>query len=102
MTAKISALSCHVTIHQTFINTFDAPLEATYIFPLPSEAAVTSFRLEIKDRVTEAVIKELEDAREEYDQAVRSGYRAAIAEEQLPGVTKRCSTFKCTEAFVHR
>ncbi|GAQ86910.1 hypothetical protein KFL_003200020 [Klebsormidium nitens] len=84
--AKISALSCHVTLHQTFVNTFDSPLEATYIFPLPSEAAVTSFRLEVKDRVIEAVVKELGDAREEYDQAVRSGYRAAIAEEQLPGV----------------
>jgi hypothetical protein len=57
VSAKVSSLSSHITLDQTFLNAFDAPLEATYIFPLPSRAAVTSFRLEVKDRVVEGIIK---------------------------------------------
>ncbi|GAQ84765.1 hypothetical protein KFL_002050070 [Klebsormidium nitens] len=84
--AKVSSLSSHITLEQTFLNAFDAPLEATYIFPLPSRAAVTSFRLEVRDRVVEGVTKEREEARQGYTQAIAQGHRAAIAEEERSGV----------------
>ncbi|GAQ92568.1 poly (ADP-ribose) polymerase [Klebsormidium nitens] len=84
--AKLTGLCSHVTLDQTFLNAFDTPLEATYIFPLPPQAAVTSFRLEVKNRVVEGVIKERGEARQEYSQAVQTGHRAAIAEEERQGV----------------
>src|SRR5204862_592298 len=74
------------TVRQTFVNTHAEPLEATYIFPLPDRAAVTSFRLEVAGRVVEGQLKERGAARRDYDQAIQAGHRAAITEEERPGV----------------
>src|SRR5262249_35178744 len=64
----------------------DQPLEATYIFPLPDRAAVTSFRLEVAGRVIEGELQERSQARQQYDAAIQAGHRAAIAEEERAGV----------------
>ena len=85
-TPASTACSPQVTLQQTFVNTHDEPLEATYIFPLPDRAAVTRFRLEVAGRVVEGVLKERGAARREYDQAIQAGHRAAITEEERPGV----------------
>ncbi len=84
--ARITGLSCTQTVSQTFVNAFDNPLEATYIFPLPSRAAVTRFRLKVADRVIEGELKERQQARREYEQAIQDGHRAALAEEDRPSV----------------
>jgi Ca-activated chloride channel family protein len=73
-------------VRQAFINALDEPLEATYIFPLPDRAAVTAFRMEVGGRLVEGVLEERGQARENYDQAIAAGRRAAIAEEDRPGV----------------
>ncbi len=83
--SRISGLSAEVVLRQTFLNTHPVPLEATYIFPLPDRAAVTGFRFEVANRRIDGVLKERGAAREEYDQAIASGHRAAIAEEERPG-----------------
>ena len=62
------------------------PLEATYIFPLPDRAAVTRFRMEVGGRVIEGVLKERAAARRDYDEAIKTGHRAAITEEERAGV----------------
>lgn len=82
----IVGLVAHTTLRQTFVNSFDRPIEATYIFPLPDRAAVTGFRMEIGDRVIDGVIKERGEARADYDQALADGHRAAITEEERSGV----------------
>src|SRR5262245_33236065 len=79
--ARIDGLLVEVTVSQTFVNTYAEPLEATYIFPLPDRAAVTRFHMEVAGRVVEGVLKERGAARREYDEAVKSGHRAAITEE---------------------
>src|SRR5260221_796317 len=84
--ARIAGLFAEINVDQTFVNTFTAPSEATYIFPLPDRAAVTRFRMEVGGRVIEGVLKERAEARREYDQALRQGHRAAITEEERPGV----------------
>ena len=83
---RIDGLLSQVTVRQTFVNALDEPLEATYIFPLPDRAAVRGFRMEVAGRIIEGVLEEREKAREEYDQAIAAGHRAAIAEEERPGV----------------
>src|SRR5438270_341094 len=75
-----------IDVAQTFVNTHAEPLEATYIFPLPDRAAVTRFRLEVAGRVVEGVLKERGAARREYTEAIEAGHRAAITEEERPGV----------------
>ena len=47
---------------------------------------MTRFRLEVAGRVVEGVLKERGAARREYDQAIQAGHRAAITEEERPGV----------------
>ncbi len=84
--AAITGLASLTTITQTFHNPHDVPLEATYIFPLPSRSAVTALRMEADGRVVEGVLKERGEARADYDQAIATGRRAAIAEEERPGV----------------
>jgi Ca-activated chloride channel homolog len=84
--AGITGLAAEIDVVQGFRNPFDVPLEATYIFPLPDRAAVTGMRMEAADRVIEGTLKERGQARQEYDEALASGRRAAIAEEDRPDV----------------
>lgn len=84
--ASITGLTAGIKVVQGFHNPFDTPLEATYIFPLPDRAAVTAMRMEAADRVIEGTLKERAQARQDYDTAVASGQRAAIAEEDRPDV----------------
>ncbi len=71
---------------QTFVNTTGGAIEATYSFPLPDRAAVNRFRMEVAGRVIDGVIDERGAAREQYDEAIAQGRRAAITEEERPGV----------------
>jgi Ca-activated chloride channel family protein len=82
----IADLTARTTIRQTFRNSLSETIEATYIFPLPDRAAVTSFRLRVADRTIEGQLKERAEAREEYDRAIEKGRRAAITEEERSGV----------------
>ncbi|MFB4305465.1 VIT domain-containing protein [Actinomadura sp. GTD37] len=84
--ASITGLAAGIEVVQGFRNPFDMPLEATYIFPLPDRAAVTALRMEAADRVIEGTLKERGRARQDYDQAIAAGRRAAIAEEDRPDV----------------
>jgi Ca-activated chloride channel homolog len=81
-----TGLAIHTELIQTFRNPYAEPLEATYIFPLPDRAAVTSLRMEADDRVVDGVLREREQARADYDRAISEGKRASIAEEERPGV----------------
>lgn len=83
---RITGLLYRLAVAQEFVNVCAEPLEATYIFPLPARVGVTRFRLRVGERVVEGVLKERGAAREEYDQAIREGHRAAIAEEERPEV----------------
>ena len=83
---RIDGLLSQVTVRQTFVNPFDEPLEATYIFPLPDRAAVRGFRMEISGRTIKGTLEERAKARQDYDTAIAAGQRAAIAEEERPGV----------------
>ncbi len=83
---RIDGLLSQVTVRQTFVNPFDEPVEATYIFPLPDRAGVHAFRMEVGGRTVEGTLEERAQARQSYQQALVAGQRAAIAEEERPGV----------------
>ena len=83
---SIVGLVSQVALAQTFVNVHAEPIEATYIFPLPDRAAVTSFRMEVDGRTVIGTLKERGEARAVYDAAIHAGKRAAITEEERPGV----------------
>ena len=84
--ARIDGLAVRTDVVQTFVNAFSMPLEATYIFPLPDRAAVTSFKMQVAGRIVEGTLKERGEARRDYDRAIKAGQRASIAEEERSGV----------------
>ncbi|KAI8808465.1 hypothetical protein BJ742DRAFT_808698 [Cladochytrium replicatum] len=83
--------SVHVV--QVFVNDLTesdgnaAPnIDANYIFPLPASAAVCSFSAEIAGRRIEGAVKEKEEARAEFNQAVQEGRNAALMESHTSDV----------------
>lgn len=84
--ARVSGVIASVEVAQTFVNTTGAAIEATYIFPLPDRAAVHKFTMEVGGRIIDGVVEERGLAREQYDQAIAAGHRAAITEEERGGV----------------
>lgn len=101
--ARVVGVVAAIEVAQKFVNTTGAPIEATYIFPLPDRAAVHRFRMEVAGRVVEGVVEERGEAREQYDQAIAQGHRAAIAEEERSGVfTLRVGNLMPGEAAIIR
>lgn len=78
----VRGLLYSATITQKFRNDRDSRMEAVYTFPLPPKAAVHGFTLKIGDRVIQGEIKERGAARRQYAEAIASGHRAALLEEE--------------------
>lgn len=101
--ARVAGVIASTELAQTFVNTTGMAIEATYIFPLPDRAAVHRFRMEVAGRVVEGVVEERGAAREQYDQAIAAGHRAAITEEERAGVfTLRVGNLMPGEAAIVR
>jgi Ca-activated chloride channel homolog len=82
----IVGLTATSTVRQRFANTGDTAIEATYVFPLPARAGVTDFVATLAGRRVVGVLKERGQARVDYEQALVSGQRAAIVEEDRSDV----------------
>ena len=80
--AQITGPVASVSVTQRFGNPFDHPIELTYLFPLPHEAAVVGFELRVGARVVHSRVEEAEAARQAYDVARDSGRRAGLVEER--------------------
>ncbi len=83
---RVAGAIAATEVAQTYVNTTGVAIEATYIFPLPDRAAVHRFRMEVAGRVIDGVVEERGEAREQYDRAIATGHRAAITEQERPGV----------------
>lgn len=86
VTCDVTGLFVTTKVRQTFVNVLDEPIEATYVFPLPDRAAVSAFSAVLGDRRIVGLLKERQAARDDYDAAIAAGQRAAIVEEDRPGV----------------
>uniref|UniRef100_A0A8C6U406 von Willebrand factor A domain containing 5A n=1 Tax=Neogobius melanostomus TaxID=47308 RepID=A0A8C6U406_9GOBI len=62
-------------------NKEEKPIEAVFVFPMPSEAAVCHFSAKVGQTLIVAEVKEKKQAREEYDDALSSGQQAFLLEE---------------------
>lgn len=76
----------HTVLRQDWTNPNREPLEATYIFPLPENAAVTSLKLTIGSRTIEAEMRRREEAKAIYEQARAEGKVAALLDQERPNV----------------
>lgn len=83
---SIAGIIADVTVTQTYTNSGKTPLEAIYVFPASTRAAVHGMKMTIGDRVVVAKINKREDARREYEQAKQQGKSASLLEQQRPNV----------------
>ncbi len=83
---KILGPIADVTVTQQYRNEGTRPLEAVYVFPGSTRAAVHAMSVRLADRLLTARIKEKQAARIEYEQAKTEGKTAALLEQQRPNV----------------
>ncbi|MEM6720596.1 MAG: VIT domain-containing protein [Bacteroidota bacterium] len=83
---NISGNIAHVHIAQTYQNTGSIPIEAKYVFPLSTQAAVHKMQMTISDRTITAKIFEKQEAQRVYDKALQEGKRAAKLDQHRPNV----------------
>jgi Ca-activated chloride channel family protein len=83
---QVAGVIARVKVTQAFRNSGKRPIEAVYVFPASTRAAVHGMRLRIGERTVEARIARRDDARRDYAQARQDGKRAALLEEQRPNV----------------
>lgn len=82
MVAEVHAGMARVTLIQWFHNPYEEPIEATYLLPLPSMAAVDTMDLTCGDRRIEGIVLPRQEARDLYEQAKADGKKAALLEQQ--------------------
>jgi hypothetical protein len=85
-TVNISGVIADVMIEQTYTNEGLTALEAIYIFPGSTRAAVYGMQMQIGSRIIEAKIEEREKAKNIYTQAKNEGKRASLLEQHRPNV----------------
>ncbi|MDQ4088190.1 MAG: hypothetical protein M3177_09330, partial [Pseudomonadota bacterium] len=83
---QVSGPVARTRVVQAFRNTGRGWASATYLFPLPEEAAVDSLKLVVGGRIIIGEIRRRAEAAEIYERAEREGQKAALAEEQRPNM----------------
>ncbi len=73
-------------VTQRFHNRTANATEATYIFPLPADAAVSAMWITTGTRTIRASIEKRDDAQRRYEDAVRKGVAAAVLDQERPDV----------------
>lgn len=83
---NIAGVIADVTVTQEYKNEGKNPIEAVYVFPASTRAAVYSMVMTIGERVIIARIDEKDKAREAYEQAKENGQSASLLEQERPNV----------------
>lgn len=82
----VAGVIARVRVRQVFENGGNRPIEAVYVFPGSTRAAVHGMRMKVGGRVTEAHIDRRQAAREDYEAARAQGRRASLLELERPNV----------------
>jgi len=83
---RIVGVIADVTVSQVYKNEGKRPIEAIYIFPASTRAAVYRMKMTIGERTLIAKIAKRENARRDYEEARQSGRSASLLEQQRPNV----------------
>jgi len=83
---QIVGTIAQVQLTQTYKNLGKQPIEATYVFPMSTNAAVHNMQLTVGNRITKAKIFEKKKAEKVYKKAIKEGKRAAKLDQYRPNV----------------
>lgn len=83
---KVAGVIADITVLQVYKNEGRKPLEAVYVFPASTRAAVYGMRMTIGERTIQAEIRKRDEARQAYEKARREGKGASLLEQHRPNV----------------
>ncbi len=83
---NINGIIAETYVTQTYANEGERPINASYVFPASTKVAVHGMTMQIGDQRITAVIKEKEEAKEEYEEAKSEGKSASLLEEKHSNV----------------
>ncbi len=83
---EISGPIAQVVLTQTYTNDGENPIDATYIFPASTGAAVNGMTMTIGERVLVAKIERKEDARRKFEKAKSENKSASLLSQARPNV----------------
>ncbi|HSK64386.1 MAG TPA: VIT and VWA domain-containing protein [Pyrinomonadaceae bacterium] len=83
---SVSGVIADVKVRQIYRNEGPRPINASYVFPASTRAAVYAMRMQLGNEIIVAKIKEREQAKKEFDQAKQEGKSASLLEQQRPNV----------------
>ncbi len=83
---NIAGVIADVTVSQVYENQGTRPIEAVYVFPASTRAAVYGMKMTVGERTVTALIEKREDARRRYEQAKAQGQSASLLEQHRPNV----------------
>ncbi|MEN0005124.1 MAG: VIT domain-containing protein [Bacteroidota bacterium] len=83
---NIAGVIADVAVTQHYKNEGLEPIEAVYVFPSSTRAAVYGMEMKVGDRIIVAEIAEKQAARQQYEQAKTEGKRASLLEQNRPNV----------------
>eukprot|EP00752_Nemacystus_decipiens_P013707 g12160.t1 len=88
--ASVTGYIATVDVQQQFHNPFDSKIEAVYQFPLPQDAAVSEFVMEVGPeddrRQIRGIIREKEEAERIYAHARAQGFNASLLTQVRPNI----------------
>jgi len=83
---SVSGVIADVKVVQTYRNEGLRPINAAYVFPASTRAAVYGMRMHIGNEVIVAKIKEREQAKQDFEKAKEEGKSASLLEQDRPNV----------------
>jgi Ca-activated chloride channel family protein len=83
---NIAGVIADVGVTQEYANEGINPIEAIYVFPASTRAAVYSMKMTIGERTIVAKISERDKARQDYEAAKQQGKSASLLEQERPNV----------------
>ena len=84
--ARLVGAATEVSVTQRYTNLEARPIEAVYVFPLPTDAAVCGFAAEVDGRRIEGRVEERDKAFEIYDDAMADGHGAFLLDQERPNI----------------
>ncbi len=82
----INGVIAEVQITQTYENRGTRPINAKYVFPASTRAAVHGLKMKIGDRIINAEVQERRAAEQTFEKAKRAGKSASLLSQERPNV----------------
>lgn len=84
----IAGVVAKVVVTQVYVNLGNSPIEAIYVFPGSTRAAVTSMEMQVGKHIIKAKIQTRKQAAQTYKDARAKGKTASLLQQERPNVFK--------------